>query len=109
MDNKRMMYTSEDVCMCKKIKKKIDDVIDELYQYAKEEGTTFNDLEKKIFQLCRVFLYEAPPDMALERFIRESLKMRMKNEIDDLHFEKQKRDIELFYKLASEILEEEKK
>lgn len=107
MDNKRMMYTSEDVCMCKKIKKKIDDVIDELYQYAKEEGTTFNDLEKKIFQLCRVFLYEAPPDMALERFIRESLKMRMKNEIDYLHFEKLKKDTELFYKLACETLEKE--
>lgn len=64
-------------------------------------------MEKKIFQLCRVFLYEAQPDMALERFIRESLKMRMKNEIDYLHFEKLKKDTELFYKLACETLERE--
>lgn len=84
MDNKRMMYTSEDVCMCKTIKKKIDDVIDELYQYAKEEVTTFNDLENKIIQIQRVFLLEENWDMDRAKFIKKHLKMRIENEIKDL-------------------------
>lgn len=84
MDNKRMMYTSEDVCMCKKIKKIIDDAIDELYQYAKEEATTFNDLENKIIQIQRVFLLEENWDMDRVKFIKKHLKMRMENEIKDL-------------------------
>lgn len=84
MDNKRMMYTSEDVCMCKTIKKIIDDAIDELYQYAKEEVTTFNDLENKIIQIQRVFLLEENWDMDRVKFIKKHLKMRMENEIKDL-------------------------
>lgn len=84
MDNKRMMYTSEDVCMCKKIKKIIDDAIDELYQYAKEEVTTFNDLENKIIQIQRVFLLEENWDMERVKFIKKNLKLRMENEIKDL-------------------------
>lgn len=79
-----MMYTSEDVCMCKTIKKIIDDAIDELYQYAKEEVTTFNDLENKIIQIQRVFLLEENCCMEGTRFIRKSLEMRMKNEIERL-------------------------
>lgn len=84
MDNKRMMYTSEDVCMCKTIKKIIDDAIDELYQYAKEEATTFNDLANKIIQIQRVFLLEENWDMDRVKFIKKHLKMRMENEIKDL-------------------------
>ena len=84
MDNKRMMYTSEDVCMCKTIKKIIDDAIDELYQYAKEEATTFNDLENKIIQIQRVFLLEENWDMDRVKFIKKHLKMRMENEIKAL-------------------------
>lgn len=39
-----MMYTDEDVCMCEKVKKKIDAALDELYQYAKQDSSTFGGL-----------------------------------------------------------------
>ncbi len=47
MDNQRMMYTSEDVCMCEKVKKKIDEALDELYQYAKQDASTWTIVNKK--------------------------------------------------------------
>ncbi len=84
MDNKRMMYTSEDVCMCEKVKKKIDEALDELYQYAKQDASTFGDLENKIIEIQRVFNWEENCCMEGTRFIRKSLEMRMKNEIERL-------------------------
>lgn len=80
MNSERMMYTDEDVCMCEKVKKKIDAALDELYQYAKQDSSTFGDLENKIIVIERVFNWEEKWDMVSLRFIRNSLKMRMENE-----------------------------
>lgn len=93
MDKKQMMYTLEDVNMCEKVRKKIEEIIDELYQYTKENESNFGDLKIKIIQIHKVFLYEGATNVEMARFISESLKMKMENEIKGLPLNKASHEV----------------
>lgn len=88
-----MMYTLEDVNMCEKVREKIEEIIDELYQYIKENESNFGDLKIKIIQTHKVFLYEGATNVEMARFINESLKMRMENEIKGLPLNKASHEV----------------